>query len=173
MFGVSISGLLFYSLALSAAAESTCTEEPAAGLMQVAYYEDDGYRPMTAEEYSESLNGDEQSETTDESSKNWRPEQQNKDCEQSSLTQSEDRGYRPLNYGSGRGQSSYQEHGQSHMPDWRSGYPGYYPSYGTPAYPGEAGNIWTQGGYPQFNAPPYIPGYGVMPYSFGSGVPSP
>jgi len=173
MFSANKSGLLFYLLAFSVAAESTCIEEPVAGWVQVAYYEDDGYRPVTAEEYSESSADDEQNETSEESSKHWRPEQQDKDCQQSSLTQSEDRGYRPLNYGSTRKGSSQQGYEQSYMHDWRPGYPGYYPPYGTPVYPGGAGNIWTQGGYPRFNAPPFLPGYGVMPYSFGSGVPTP
>jgi hypothetical protein len=171
-FSISLSGLLFYFLAFQVSAELTCLEDPLANLMQVAYLEDDGYRPLSADEDGVSAD-DDFVPKSDESSEHWRPEQQSNDCNQSSLTQSEDRGYRPLNYGSSKQRSSSHDHGQSYMPNWGSGYRRNYPSYGAPAHPGGAGNIWTQGGYPRFNEPPYIPGYGVMPYSFGGGVPAP
>ena len=171
-FSISLSGLLFYLLAFQVSAELTCIEEPIADLNTVAYYEDDGYRPLSAEEEGELSDSSDKVER-ENSSEHWRPEQQSEDCKQSSLTQSEDRGYRPLNYGSSKQRSSFQDHRQSYMPGWGSGYRQNYPSYGTPVYPGGTGNIWTQGGYPHFNGPPYIPGYGVMPYSFGGGAPSP
>jgi len=172
-FSISLSGLLFYLLAFQASAELACPEEPLSELIQVAYYEDDGYRPLTAEEYSESSDGGEHSDKSGESSEHWRPEQQDNDCKQSSSSQSEDRGYRPLNYGSSKQRSQSYSHGRSYMPDWGAGYRRNYPSYGVPAHPGGAGNIWTQGGHPHSNEPPFIPGYGVMPYSFGGGAPMP
>lgn len=171
-FRVFLPGLIFYVLTFHVSAELTCLKEPSAELIRVAYYEDDGYRPLSADEESASSDGSDKAESND-SSEHWRPEQQSDDCKQSSLTRSEDRGYRPLNYGSSKQRSSSQDHRQSYMPDWGSGYRQNYPSHGAPVYPGGAGNIWTQGGYPRFNEPPFIPGYGVMPYSFGGGVPTP
>ena len=56
-FSISLSGLLFYLLAFQVSAELTCLEEeePKADLISVASYEDNGYRPLSAEEEDEEV----------------------------------------------------------------------------------------------------------------------
>lgn len=169
-------------------------EEPAVPTLQpVAQYVDEGFRPLSEEEVSEIQS--QRGEPAD----GWRPESAKQDCEQksSSMLEPEERGYRPLDYGTvmqkdtekpegeNQGWPNYggnqyrwnypQGYGpgymQGYMPGYGYGGPNYSPAY--PPVPGNSwyqGNPWSQGGYggsPYNSMPQFMPGYGVMPYMFG------
>ncbi|MCW8963623.1 MAG: hypothetical protein OQL16_07480 [Gammaproteobacteria bacterium] len=167
--GICFSAALLSISALPVFAQDSCPEELQTRLIQKALYEGDGYRPLTIEEQNEMADDNGSSE----SSENWRPRSQADDCEKlPSLVDPEERGYRPLDYGTQRQQVSPSYGGHSgYMPgypggyDWR--YAPYQGPYNPPVYPNTPLNNWPRGSSPYYTRPQVLPGYGVMPYSFG------
>ena len=178
---------------IHASAADNCEEPVALTIKPVAQYVDQGFRPLSEEEITEIQSKD------NESADGWRPKTSEKDCEQksSSMLEPEERGYRPLDYGTVM-QKDTEESGdqnqqqpvyggnqywwnypqgygpgymQGYMPGYGYGTPNYSPGY--PAAPGNSwyqGNPWSQGSYgnyPYQSMPQFLPGYGIMPYMFG------
>jgi hypothetical protein len=163
-----------------ALAAGNCEETTGFTIQPVAQYVDEGFRPLSEEEV------DEVQSQQDASSDGWRPKSSDSDCEQksSSMLEPEERGYRPLDYGTTEQRADKTADALQQLPDYRdnrywwntqpaygSGYmPGYgsqggygayggygYPNY-SPAYPSAPGNSWYQGNsWPQG-------GYGGNPY---------
>jgi len=175
---------VFCVFSSSCIAAEECVDDTQPSIQPVAQYVDEGFRPLSDEEVAE-ISGAGQVDKSDD----WRPKSSGSDCDKqsSTLLQPEERGYRPLDYGTRqykeeqnkkqqeneyRGRSDWWNYPQGYggygnpyaspMPPWSQGYPGYQGGYGYPQ----------GGGYPYYPMPQFLPGYGVMPFSFGgSGVP--
>lgn len=152
-----------------ALAEADCPEEPLFKIIPAANIIDEGFRPLGEEDSPDSG----PRPGMDESGY-WRPQTTPaKDCESrtSSLLEPEDRGYRPLDYGVQQGaqQAESGDRTRHATPYWGGHQQRYSSPQYSPAYPDYRTNPWYQGGYghPQYYMPPFIPGYGVMPFSFG------
>jgi hypothetical protein len=167
------------SLALPAFARDTCEEEaPQMANIQLVSYQDDGYRPLTAEETGAQTGSDQSPDNND--SEYRKSSSSSDDCaREKSLGDPQERGYRPLDNRTTREQQApaptYDAYQGNSPGYWQNSpaYPGYYPApmqsnpYGNTWPGGGYGNMWPGGGYPYRNAPQFLPGYGIMPYSFG------
>ena len=158
-------------------AQDECSPPVAPKAQTVAQYVDEGFRPLQQEELESLQSGKPQTST------DWRPSENRKDCEpQPSLLEPEERGYRPLDYATQQYQSRQESSGARQPPGigypgeyWRYSPPAYqnsYPYY-SPTYPTSPGGYGQPGGFPNFTQPPRVPGYGIMPYSFGGSTTAP
>ena len=171
--------------------DDQCAPEPVLAIQPAAFVEDEGYRPLSAEELAEQ--GGEPVPPGDESQYR-KPTDRDDDCDRrKSYVDPQERGYRPLDYGTEEteaatapapaAQPAYTPSpGNMGYPyGWPPpAYPGFspMPTYPGPmgTYPGAMGNFWPGGGYPYnpyYSTPQFIPGYGIMPYSFGGSGPMP
>jgi hypothetical protein len=177
---------VFCVFSSSCIAAEECVEEKMPSIQAVAQYVDEGFRPLSDEEVAEMPGAGKVDKSDD-----WRPKSSGSDCDKqsSSLLQPEERGYRPLDYGTRQYKEAenkrQQENEYKGRSDWWNypqgygAYGGYYNPYASPAYPWaqgypgyQGGYGYPQGGYPYYPMPQFLPGYGVMPFSFGgSGVP--
>lgn len=148
------SGFIIILLSAPVWAQAACADRQPDKLPTLAQAEDDGYRPLTDKGGAATVDGN-YSRTPPRSSGRWRPVQQDRDCKQQPAAPSEDDGYRPLTgYGN---RPAAQPLPASQGDRYRE----------APVMPASPGNVWSEGAYPYHTDPPIVPGYGVMPYSFG------
>ena len=147
----------------SAFATENCEETTGFTIQPVAQYVDEGFRPLSNDEVDEIYS------QQDGSPDGWRPKSSNSDCEKqsSSMLEPEERGYRPLDYGTTEQGADQPADAQQQLPDYRdnrywwnsqqSQGSGYMPGYGGQGGYGGYGGYGAYGGYGYPNYSPVYP----------------
>ncbi len=188
MTGIFLLAMLSSPYAHAVLVDDNCVPQQEPLIQAVAFVQEEGYRPLSAEELAEQ--GGEPVPGSDESQYR-KPTDRDDDCDRrKSYVDPEERGYRPLDYGTEESETADESAPPAFTPGAvQSGYPYGWPPPAYPGFspmpyypgpmgmpPGAMGNIWPGGGYPYnpyYSTPQFIPGYGIMPYSFGGSGPMP